>query len=251
MKKYIGVVVAIFVLVSLPSLNAFEYQEINKELQNQTQQSTASFFNQLKTTYQDAYSSLKENKLFIRLQEAIDNLFSEHQTQKNSFFQSRIFQFLDDGNFSSLDLIMALIGTVLFFILTQPIFLQLIVETGNDVIFVILVLSLIIIEVGQKFFALKVIGVWDQYIAEDIDGFWNFFSIVFFSIYFKIYLSYLPTFIIQYSTVLVKAFFYILMFAIPILFNFFIADSMDLIDWNGDEWTEQQLETLYPVHHLV
>ena len=240
MKKYLGVIVAIFVLVSLPSISAFEYQEINKEIQARAQQSTTSLIDQIKTKLQDTYLSLKENQLFIRLQKAVEKLFNEGLTEKNSLLHSRLFQFLDDGNFSSLDLIMALIGTVLFFILTQPIFLQLIVETGNDIIFVILVLSLIVIEVGQKFFALKVIGVWDQYIAEDIDGFWNFFSIVFFSIYFKIYLSYLPTFIIQYSTVIVKAFFYILMFAIPILFNFFIGDSMDLIDWNGDEWEDQQ-----------
>ena len=83
---------------------------------------------------------------------------------------------------------------------------------------------------------IKVIGIWDPYIKDDIDGIWNFFTIVFFTVYVKIYLSYLPTFIIQYSQVYTKVFFYALMFAIPILFNVCIADSIDMIDWNGDEW---------------
>lgn len=236
MKKYIITAVTIFMLLTIPSISAIEYQEVTKEFE-----STASATMDTLTTMVD---SKKEEIADILEQEDLND-------EKDGLLKEKVITFLQnkgtvlarltdlfkaDGNFSSFDLIMALVGTLIFFILTQPIFLQLIVEAGNDVIFIILLLSLIIIEIGQKFFALKVIGVWEEYIADDIDGFWNFFSIVFFSIYFKIYLSYLPTFIIQYSTVIVKAAFYLLMFAIPILFNFFIADSMDLIDWNGDEY---------------
>lgn len=139
------------------------------------------------------------------------------------------------SNFTSLDLIGMLFGSLMFLLMTQPIFLQFIVETQNQFLFIIILVSLLITEVFQKFFALKVVGVWDPYIKDNIDGIWNFFTIVFFTSYVKIYLSYLPTFIIQYSNVFTKVFFYVLMFAIPILFNICIADSIDLIDWNGDE----------------
>jgi hypothetical protein len=140
------------------------------------------------------------------------------------------------SNFTALDLIGALFGSLLFLLLSQPLFLQFIVETGNQFLFIILLVSLLLIEVFQKFFSLKVIGIWDPYIKNDIDGLWNFFSIMFFTVYIKIYLSYIPAFIIQYSNVLTQVFFYALMFAIPILFNICIADSIDLIDWNGDEF---------------
>ena len=223
-------------LLTIPSISAIEYQEVEKNYESIANENMNTLATMVDSKSAEILDSLKQGET----KEGIDTLLKDKISsflQNKSPLMSRLLDFITaDGNFSSFDLIMALVGTLIFFILTQPIFLQLIVEAGNDVIFIILILSLIVIEVGQKFFALKVIGVWEEYIAEDIDGFWNFFSIVFFSIYFKIYLSYLPTFIIQYSTVLVKAAFYILMFAIPILFNFFIADSMDLIDWNGDEY---------------
>lgn len=236
MKKYILTAVSIFLLLTIPSISAIEYQEVAKEYESITEQKLDSLAIMIESKRNEIADTLEQQGF----NEESDGFLKEKVTEilknKGPLVTRLIDLIKADGNFSSFDLIMALIGTLIFFILTQPIFLQLIVEAGNDVIFIILILSLIVIEVGQKFFALKVIGVWEEYIAEDIDGFWNFFSIVFFSIYFKIYLSYLPTFIIQYSTVLVKAAFYILMFAIPILFNFFIADSMDLIDWNGDEY---------------
>jgi hypothetical protein len=210
-------------LLTIPSISAIEYQEITKEYK--------SINNDESKTWIETIQSKINQPIKQLINEKTSDFF-----QNKEHFRTKIMNFIKaNGNFSSFDLIMALVGTLIFFILTQPIFLQLIVERGNDFTFIVLLLSLIIIEIGQKYFSLKVIGVWDDYIVNDIDGFWNFFSIVFFSIYFKIYLSYLPTFIIQYSTVLVKAVFYILMFAIPILFNFFIADSIDLIDWNGDE----------------
>jgi len=236
MKKYIITAVTILMLLTIPSISAIEYQEVEKNYESIANENMNTLATMVDSKSAEILDSLKQGET----KEGIDTLLKDKISsflQNKSPLMSRLLDFITaDGNFSSFDLIMALVGTLIFFILTQPIFLQLIVEAGNDVIFIILILSLIVIEVGQKFFALKVIGVWEEYIAEDIDGFWNFFSIVFFSIYFKIYLSYLPTFIIQYSTVLVKAAFYILMFAIPILFNFFIADSMDLIDWNGDEY---------------
>ena len=139
------------------------------------------------------------------------------------------------SNFTSLDLIGMLFGSLMFLLMTQPIILQFIVEAQNQFLFIVILVSLLFLEVFQKFFALKVVGVWDPYIKDDIDGIWNFFTIVFFTIYVKIHLSYLPIFFIQYSDVLRQVFFYTLMFAIPIMFNVRIADSIDMIDWNGDE----------------
>ncbi|MDG6229092.1 MAG: hypothetical protein QCH96_03910 [Candidatus Thermoplasmatota archaeon] len=235
MKKYLVTVFILFLLLMIPSISAIEHHEITKQYQSISKQNINMVKQAFDAHINETIDSLNRADTF----ETINRILEEETDQ---FFDNkgplvtRIFDFIrDNGNFSSLNLIMALIGTIIFFILTQPIFLQLIVETGNDATFVVLLLSLIVIEIIQKFFALKVVGVWEPFIVEDIDGFWNFFSIVFFSIYFKIYLSNIPAFIIQYSTVLVKGFFYILMFAIPILFNFFIADALDLIDWNGDE----------------
>ena len=208
MKKYIIASIMILLLLTVPSISAIEYQQVTMEYK----------------------SVLKEKNFEYNL---YSKIFSSNNRQS---ILGRIIEFIrGNSNFSSFNLIMALIGTIAFFVLTQPMFLQAIVETGNDFIFIGLILSLILIEIFQKFFALKVLGLWEPYIINDVDGFWNFFSIVFFSIYFKIYFSYLPTFIIQYSSVFVKAFFYIIMFLLPILFNFCIADSIDLIDWNGDE----------------
>jgi hypothetical protein len=166
------------------------------------------------------------NQLFARLKENI-------KTKLNNLDVSGF-----ASNFTSLDLIGMLFGSLVFLLMTQPIFLQFIVETQNQFLFVVILVSLLVTEVFQKFFALKVVGVWDPYIKNNVDGIWNFFTIVFFSSYVKIYLSYLPTFIIQYSNVFTKVFFYALMFAIPILFNVCIADSIDMIDWNGDERPE-------------
>ena len=209
MKKYIIASIMILLLLTVPSISAIEYQQVTME-----------------------YKSVLKEKNF-EYNQYYTNIFPSNNRQS---ILGRIIEFIrGNSNFSSFNLIMALIGTIAFFVLTQPMFLQAIVETGNDFIFIGLILSLILIEIFQKFFALKVLGLWEPYIINDVDGFWNFFSIVFFSIYFKIYFSYLPTFIIQYSSVLVKAFFYIIMFLLPILFNFCIADSIDLIDWNGDE----------------
>lgn len=208
MKKYIIASIMILLLLTVPSISAIEYQQVTREYK----------------------SVLKEKNFEYNL---YSKIFSSNNRQS---ILGRIIEFIrGNSNFSSFNLIMALIGTIAFFVLIQPMFLQAIVETGNDFIFIGLILSLILIEIFQKFFALKVLGLWEPYIINDVDGFWNFFSIVFFSIYFKIYFSYLPTFIIQYSSVFVKAFFYIIMFLLPILFNFCIADSIDLIDWNGDE----------------
>jgi hypothetical protein len=166
------------------------------------------------------------NQLFARLKENI-------KTKLNNLDVSGF-----ASNFTSLDLIGMLFGSLVFLLMTQPIFLQFMVETQNQFLFVVILVSLLVTKVFQKFFALKVVGVWDPYIKNNVDGIWNFFTIVFFSSYVKIYLSYLPTFIIQYSNVFTKVFFYALMFAIPILFNVCIADSIDMIDWNGDERPE-------------
>jgi len=236
MKKYILTIVAIFSILTLPSLSAFQCQAIERECTVELQDQASIGFEQAKANILDSLDEETYEKVMTYLTD--DNLEYqiEHLLSKMSSI-TRIIDFIkDNGNFTSIIIIMALVGSLMFFILTQPIFLQLIVETGNDTDFITLIISLIFIEIIQKFFALKAINMWDPIIKEDIDGFWNFFSIVFFSIYFKIFLSYIPTFIIQYSTVPVKAFFYVLMFTIPIVFNFFIADSIDLIDWNGDEW---------------
>lgn len=235
MKKYIVTAVTIFLLLTIPSISAIEYQETVKEYQSTADERTETFLESIKSKIDESCTLGNPGEKIVNKYDLLKETATK-LLKNNGPLSTRIIEFTKNGTSSSLDLILALIGTLIFFILTQPIFLQLIVETGNEVTFIILLLSLILIEIAQKFFALKVIGVWEPYIVEDVDGFWNFFSIVFFSIYFKIYLSYLPTFIIQYSTVLVKGFFYIFMFAIPILFNFFIADSMDLIDWNGDEY---------------
>ncbi|HEC92302.1 MAG TPA: hypothetical protein ENI51_04815 [Candidatus Atribacteria bacterium] len=232
MKKYIMAFAMVFLLLTIPSISAIEYQETAKEYKSITREKIDTSFKIVESKIKTYLNSLnlERNKQDRYLGKAMVLL------KNREYILEKIFEFIkSNGNFSSFNLIMALLGTIAFFVLTQPIFLQLIVETGNDFIFIGVLLSLIIIEIFQKFFALKVLGLWEPYIVNDIDGFWNFFSIVFFSIYFKIYLSYLPTFIIQYSTVFVKAFFYIIMFIIPILFNFCLADSIDLIDWNGDE----------------
>jgi hypothetical protein len=163
-------------------------------------------------------------------------LYQKFGSEKFDKFKEKVTNLLDNGNFTSFFIIAALIGSILFLILSQPIFLQLIVDSGNQTFFVSLLLFLLFIEIFQKFFLLNIGDFWKTYVWEDVDGFWNFFSIVFFSLYFKILLSYLPTFIIQYSEVFVKVFFYIFMFILPILFNFCFADSIDLIDWTGDEY---------------
>ncbi len=211
MNKVIVAFTMTLLIVSTPLVAAVEYQE-----------ATSGY-----TTRDQTIRNVFNGALLEKIKQFFGN--KEFMLVKN------LLPLIGNGNFSSFNLIMALLGTIAFFVLTQPMFLQLIVETGNDFIFIGLLLSLILIEIFQKFFALKVLGLWEPYIVNDVDGFWNFFSIVFLSIYFKIYLSYLPTFIIQYSTVFVKAVFYIIMFLIPILFNFCFADSIDLIDWNGDE----------------
>ena len=211
MNKVIVAFTMMLLIVSTPLVAAVEYQE-----------ATSGY-----VTRDQIIRNVFNGSLLEKIKQLFGN--KEFMSIKN------LLPLIGNGNFSSFNLIMALLGTIVFFVLTQPMFLQLIVETGNDFIFIGLLLSLILIEILQKFFALKVLGLWEPYIVNDVDGFWNFFSIVFLSIYFKIYLSYLPTFIIQYSTVFVKAVFYIIMFLIPILFNFCFADSIDLIDWNGDE----------------
>lgn len=219
----------IFLLLTIPSISAIEYQETTKEYQSITKEKKNMLVDTIKLKLVSNLKNFNINK---------NNYLAETVAllKNNRHFITKIADLIRyKSNFSSFNLIMALLWTITFFILTQPIFLQLIVETGNEFIFIGVLLSLIIIEIFQKFFALKVLGLWEPYIVNDIDGIWNFFSIVFFSIYFKIYLSYLPTFIIQYSSVFIKTFFYIIMFLLPILFNFCIADSMDLIDWNGDE----------------
>ena len=163
-------------------------------------------------------------------------IFQEFSSEKFNKFKEKVNVLLDNGNFTSFFIIAALMGSLIFLILSQPIFLQLIVDSGNQAFFISLLLFLLFIEIIQKFFLLNIGDFWSNYVKGDVDGFWNFFSVVFFSIYFKILLSYLPTFIIQDSEVFVKVFFYIFMFILPILFNFCLADSIDLIDWTGDEF---------------
>jgi len=227
--------IAVSLLLTLTAISTVEVQA--------AEQNISSLIKERIEGIQEKIPSMKENqkqsfieslKQYIKKGDAEFD-FSALKEKMKADFQDIAFSDLA-SNFTSLDLIGMLFGSLMFLLMTQPIFLQFIVETQNQFLFIVILVSLLFLEVFQKFFALKVIGVWDPYIKDDIDGIWNFLTIVFFTSYVKIYLSYLPTFIIQYSNVITKVFFYALMFVIPIMFNVCIADSIDMIDWNGDEW---------------
>jgi len=233
-KKRVFALSAVSLLLILSFMSSIEVQA--------AQQHKTSFFNEKIEEFKNQLPSIDTDRasIFETLKDLMNNLEGNHKVNKIkeivvSKLKTRDFSHLA-SNFTSLDLIGMLFGSLLFLLMTQPIFLQFIVETQYQFLFAVILVSLLVIEVFQKFFALKVVGIWDPYIKDDIDGIWNFFTIVFFSSYVKIYLSYLPTFIIQYSNVFTQVFFYALMFAIPIFFNICIADSIDMIDWNGDEW---------------
>lgn len=229
MNKRIIVIFLVFLLISIHTVSAVEFSSVQNEMQTKIKEN-------LNSKYEEIFKgeTLDSRNTHSDLYKTMESLGELKANFQDSYLNS-LFSKILNGNYTSLFIIGALICSLIFLITTQPIFLQLIVETGTQTIFIGLLFSLIVLELIQKFFALKAFGLWDTYITGETDGIWNFLSIVFISVYFKIYFSYLPTFIIQYSQVIVKAFFYLLMFAIPILFNFCIADSMDLIDWNGDE----------------
>ncbi len=234
--KQIFALGAVILLISISFVTTVESNAVQEAFSG----SIDDQFDQIKHTF----PSINKSSVFERIRQQflrdenqiLDQLLpnavnvSLNKVNLTEFFSSLI------GNFSSFDVIAALFGSLLFLLATQPLFLQFAVENSNQYVFVIILISLFLVESLQKVFALKIVGFWDQYVKNDVDGFWNFFSIVFFSSYVKIYLSYLPTFIIQYSNVFTKAFFYGFMFALPILFNVCIADSIDMIDWNRDEW---------------
>ena len=223
---------AVFLLVTISFVSMVESEAVDQVVSSSIDEKIETIKSNFPLIQKTSFFD-KIKKLFIKYHDG-SNVFDSSLEEslfnlKNANFSQLI------GNFTSLDVIAALFGSLIFLLITQPIFLQFIVETGNQFLFIVILVSLIGIESFQKIFALRIIGFWDTYVVNDVDGIWNFFSIVFFSSYVKIYLSYLPTFIIQYSNVLTKAFFYALMFTIPILFNVCIADSIDMIDWNRDE----------------
>jgi hypothetical protein len=225
---------AVSLLLTLSIISTVQVQAVDHHTTTLIKEKIDEFKTSLPSLDNNHQGIIERMKTFMNREEA-SNRFSEIKQSLLSGLNDKWLSGLE-SNFTSLDLIGMLFGSLMFLLMTQPIFLQFLVETQNQFLFVVILISLLFIEVFQKFFALKVVGVWDPYIKDDIDGIWNFFTIVFFTSYVKIYLSYLPTFIIQYSDVFTKVFFYALMFAIPILFNVCIADSIDMIDWNGDEW---------------
>ncbi len=189
----------------------------------------------------------QQNTLLNKITTQADNVFSEKHLP-SSFFNNKNYEktqwltqmiqklFSTNMNEYLLQIIGTLAATLLFFVITQPFFLQAIVTLGYEtILFPLLLTVLILLEITQKYFLLKVIGLYENLVSENIDGFFNFFSIVFLFAYFKIVYSYLPQYIVQYSGAFTRSFYYLLMFALPILFNFCLADSIDLIDWNGDE----------------
>lgn len=233
-RKRVFALSAVSLLLILSFMSSIQVQAAQQHQTSIINERIDKFKHQLPSIEKD------QRSIFKIMKNLMSNFKENHQMQEMKDFIGSDFKINDfshlASNFTSFDLIGMLFGSLLFLLLTQPIFLQFIVETQYQFLFAVILVSLLLIEVFQKFFALKVVGIWDPYVKDDIDGIWNFFSIVFFSTYVKIYLSYLPTFIIQYSNVFTQVFFYALMFAIPILFNVCIADSIDMIDWNGDEW---------------
>jgi len=233
-RKRVFALSAVSLLLILSFMSSIQVQAAQQHQTSIINERIDEFKHQLPSIEKD------QRSIFKIMKNLMGNFKENQKIQEMKDFIGSDFKINDfshlASNFTSFDLIGMLFGSLLFLLLTQPIFLQFIVETQYQFLFAVILVSLLLIEVFQKFFALKVVGIWDPYVKDDIDGIWNFFSIVFFSTYVKIYLSYLPTFIIQYSNVFTQVFFYALMFAIPILFNVCIADSIDMIDWNGDEW---------------
>jgi len=236
MKKEIIITCALSILlISTPLVSSIEYTKIKESKTNIITIQQNAIFNEPTKLYKN-FCSIKNIQTYLK------NLINNEITQslKKAFQKIE----LTDMNQHLLQIIGALSTTLLFFIITQPFFLEAIVSLGYEsILFPGLLLFILLLEVAQKYFVLKSIGLYDDLVTDNIDGAFNFFSIVFLLINFKIDYSYLPQYIVQYSGVFTRSFYYLLMFTLPILFTYCLSDSIDLIDWNGNE---QIIKKIFP-----